>query len=149
MIKVCRAVHLRSIQQTTIERVCPAVISAAEHFARSAPLRRGTRAMTANVIEAAQNAIVPSDDQQRLPGQFRSEVVPWIPNLIAPTNDLPSPAKQRLLLALKQRRIEIHVSRKSPGVSSDRINLDFRFGMQAGNCGHGCLFNHERECNLC
>src|SRR5207302_9509890 len=57
MIEACRAVHLRRVQQSPVERIGPAMIATAKHFSRSASLGWGTGAMPAYVVEATQNTV--------------------------------------------------------------------------------------------
>ena len=87
--KILHAFDLGGAEQRAVERISPAVIAAAEEFARAAAFGRRSGAMAADVIKTSQLSVCAAHEQQGFAHQFGGEIVAGLFDLAGVTHDLP------------------------------------------------------------
>ena len=80
--------------------------------------------MPANVVEAAQLAVVPADKKQRLTQQLRCKVVPGIGHLAGVSHHLPCPPEDLFLLLSEHVRIGVEPCGKRPRLPDLRRDFE-------------------------
>ena len=99
------------------------MIAAAEEFAVSAAGSGIAGAMPANVIKAAENAIVATHDEQRFSDEVEGEVVAGRCDLMNMADDLPGGSKERGLLDLEGLWAEIDGCRQGGGAGDVALEV--------------------------
>ena len=86
-----RVGHVGRGAQTAVEAVVPAVVAAAQG-ARAAPVAQGQRsgAVAADVVQAAQDAVLAAHDQQRHAGDLTHQVVAGLGHAFGRAEQLPT-----------------------------------------------------------
>ena len=106
-IEIFDAIEFGGDEQSAVEAVGPAVVAAAEEFAVSAAGGGVAGAMAANVIKAAENAVVAAGDEERLSDEVEGKVVAGASSLVNMADDLPGGCEEPGLFVFKGRWIEI------------------------------------------
>ena len=95
-VEICRAAHFRCALQASIERICPAVVTAAQALrGASVANREGSGAVPADVVQRAQLTVVAAHDQERHPGDFRDDMVTVAIELCHVRRELPAAREHR------------------------------------------------------
>src|SRR5436190_5056375 len=115
------ALHLRRRAQRSIERVGPSVIAALQRRALARSSRDRTGAMTADVRQRANFAVVAANDQQRLVGDIGREELAALAHLILMTDELPGAAENRPVLRAEDLRVVVVVRRDRGGAGKLRF----------------------------
>src|ERR1700687_3201780 len=120
-IKILGAVEFGGDEQSAVEAVSPAVVAATEEFAVSTARGGVARAMAANVIKAAENAVVAARDEERLSDEVEGKVVAGARGLVNVAGDLPGGGGEPGVFFLKRCWAEIKGGRQG-GSTSDGAN---------------------------
>src|SRR6185436_15795578 len=106
---------LRHAHQLAFERITPMVVRTRDEVTAVAFLRveQARRPMTANVIEAAQLAVLAAHGDDGLAKQVEAVVVANLRNVVAIANQLPAGAKDRALLQLEELGVVVDPTRQS------------------------------------
>src|SRR5947208_5885131 len=72
-IEKLNTVHIRRADQAAVQRISPAMISAAQNVLAAASLRNGARAMTAYIAQGPQRAFLVANNNNRLACNLRGE----------------------------------------------------------------------------
>src|SRR5208282_4193155 len=114
-------------KQRPIQPIRPAVIAAAKQLARTASLRRWSRAMAAHVIKPAQFAIAAAHNQQRLAQQFGGEVISGIRHLVTMSYHLPASREDSFFLGREGSPLSVKMRGQGPRLSDIGINRNYIF----------------------
>jgi hypothetical protein len=96
-IEIFNAFEFRSHQQSAIEAVGPAVVGAAKQLPVSATRGGVAGPMAANVIKAAEDAILAPGNEERLAQQIEREIVSGLSRLTDMADKLPGRRKKSFL----------------------------------------------------
>src|SRR3954464_2640859 len=92
-IEVLDSIELGRDQQGSVQPISPPVVSTAKQFSIPATCGGSARAMSAHVIEGAEDAILAAGDEQRLSDQVKSEVIAGLRDLMNVPYKLPCTRK--------------------------------------------------------
>src|ERR1051326_484787 len=118
VMEILDALHFGRAEQVAFERVSPAVVAATKDLARAATFGGWPRAMAADVVKAAQSAIIPAGNKNGFARDLRSEIVAGLRDLLATTHYLPSAREDPVALIAENLRIKIKTGRQAPGASN-------------------------------
>jgi len=112
--EILDALDIGGADEPAIQAIGPAVIAAAEDFARAASFRRRPGSVAAHVVEAAELSIVAAHDQQRLTYQLSREIVARIRHLIFVSHNLPTAGEYLFFLVIECSGVGIKLGGQRP-----------------------------------
>ena len=99
------------------------MITATKKFAVAAAGGRVASAMAADVVKAAQNAVVAASDQERFSNEIESEIVARAGDLVNMTDDLPGGGKKPVLFVVVGCRIDVERCGQRGSAGNIAINI--------------------------
>jgi hypothetical protein len=116
------AFDFRGADESAVEVLGPAVVSAAKQFAGTASFGGRAGAVAAHVVKAAQDSVVAADEQQRFAHQLGREIVAGTGDLGGVTNHLPGAGEYLFFLCDEYGWVCVELGRKRPGAGYVRLN---------------------------